>query len=209
MPPLSNLATRDVETLVHPYTNLASFRDTGPLVIERGQGRLCLRQRRQGLYRGHGRPVVHGARLRQRGAGRSRGGADAQALLRASVHRPEPRSGDRARRKAQGDRAGADLKVFFCNSGSEANDTQMKLVWYMNNALGRPKKKKIISRIKGLSRRHHRRRLAHRACRPITAISTCRSPACCTPAARIITASPRTARARRISRRGSPPSSTS
>jgi 4-aminobutyrate--pyruvate transaminase len=39
-------------------------------------------------------------------------------------------------------------KVFFCNSGSEANDTQVKLVWYMNNALGRPRKKKIISRQK-------------------------------------------------------------
>jgi 4-aminobutyrate--pyruvate transaminase len=39
-------------------------------------------------------------------------------------------------------------KVFFCNSGSEANDTQMKLVWYMNNALGRPRKKKIISRMR-------------------------------------------------------------
>jgi 4-aminobutyrate--pyruvate transaminase len=38
--------------------------------------------------------------------------------------------------------------VFFCNSGSESNDTQIKLVWYMNNALGRPDKKKIISRIK-------------------------------------------------------------
>src|SRR6202040_454840 len=39
-------------------------------------------------------------------------------------------------------------KVFFCSSGSEANDTQVKLVWYMNNALGRPKKKKIVSRMK-------------------------------------------------------------
>jgi 4-aminobutyrate--pyruvate transaminase len=39
-------------------------------------------------------------------------------------------------------------KVFFCNSGSEANDTQMKLVWYMNNALGRPRKKKIVSRMR-------------------------------------------------------------
>jgi 4-aminobutyrate--pyruvate transaminase len=37
-------------------------------------------------------------------------------------------------------------KVLFCNSGSEANDSQIKLVWYMNNALGRAKKKKIISR---------------------------------------------------------------
>jgi len=38
--------------------------------------------------------------------------------------------------------------VFFCSSGSEANDTQVKLVWYMNNALGRPRKKKIISRLR-------------------------------------------------------------
>jgi 4-aminobutyrate---pyruvate transaminase len=38
MSPLSNLAVRDVETLVHPYINLASFRETGPLVIERAQG---------------------------------------------------------------------------------------------------------------------------------------------------------------------------
>ncbi|KAK1362710.1 gamma aminobutyrate transaminase 3, chloroplastic-like [Heracleum sosnowskyi] len=37
-------------------------------------------------------------------------------------------------------------KVFFTNSGSEANDTQVKLVWYYNNALGRPSKKKFIAR---------------------------------------------------------------
>ncbi|KNA24573.1 hypothetical protein SOVF_014280 [Spinacia oleracea] len=38
-------------------------------------------------------------------------------------------------------------KVFFVNSGSEANDTQVKLVWYYNNSLGRPQKKKIIARM--------------------------------------------------------------
>src|SRR5205807_6791798 len=38
MPVLSNLAVRDIETVVHPYTNLAGLRDTGPLVIERAQG---------------------------------------------------------------------------------------------------------------------------------------------------------------------------
>src|SRR5690606_30114586 len=40
-------------------------------------------------------------------------------------------------------------KVFFGNSGSDANDTQVKLVWYYNNVLGRPQKKKIISRARG------------------------------------------------------------
>ena len=37
-------------------------------------------------------------------------------------------------------------KVFFCNSGSEANDTQVKIVWYYNNLRGKPEKRKIISR---------------------------------------------------------------
>jgi 4-aminobutyrate--pyruvate transaminase len=40
-------------------------------------------------------------------------------------------------------------KVFFTNSGSEANDTVMKMLWYRSNALGEPKRKKFISRIRG------------------------------------------------------------
>jgi L-2,4-diaminobutyrate transaminase len=40
-------------------------------------------------------------------------------------------------------------KVFFGNSGSDANDTQAKLVWFYNNALGRPEKKKLVSRKRG------------------------------------------------------------
>jgi len=40
-------------------------------------------------------------------------------------------------------------KVFFGCTGSDANDTQVKLVWYYNNVLGRPEKKKIIARQRG------------------------------------------------------------
>ena len=40
-------------------------------------------------------------------------------------------------------------KIFFGNSGSDANDTQVKIAWYYNNVLGRPTKKKIISRERG------------------------------------------------------------
>ena len=38
MAPLSNLAVRDIETVAHPYTNLAALRETGPLIIEREAG---------------------------------------------------------------------------------------------------------------------------------------------------------------------------
>ncbi len=40
-------------------------------------------------------------------------------------------------------------RVFFTSSGSEANDTVVKMVWFMNNALGRPKKKKFLARLRG------------------------------------------------------------
>jgi len=40
-------------------------------------------------------------------------------------------------------------KVYYGSSGSDANETQCKLVWYYNNILGRPEKKKIISRHRG------------------------------------------------------------
>ncbi len=40
-------------------------------------------------------------------------------------------------------------KVYFGLSGSDANETNIKLVWYYNNVLDRPEKKKIISRWRG------------------------------------------------------------
>lgn len=48
------------------------------------------------------------------------------------------------------DRAPANMsKVYFGLGGSDANETNIKLVWYYNNILGRPEKKKIISRWRG------------------------------------------------------------
>jgi L-2,4-diaminobutyrate transaminase len=40
-------------------------------------------------------------------------------------------------------------KVYFGLGGSDANDTNVKLIWYYNNILGRPEKKKIIGRQRG------------------------------------------------------------
>jgi L-2,4-diaminobutyrate transaminase len=47
-------------------------------------------------------------------------------------------------------RAGMGMsRVYYGLSGSDANETNIKLVWYYNNVLGRPEKKKIISRQRG------------------------------------------------------------
>ena len=40
-------------------------------------------------------------------------------------------------------------KVFYGNSGSDANDTQVKIAWYYHNALGRTGRRKIIARQRG------------------------------------------------------------
>ena len=42
-----------------------------------------------------------------------------------------------------------DAKIFFSNSGSEANDSQIKMLRYYANAIGKPEKKKIIALDRG------------------------------------------------------------
>ena len=148
MAPLSNLQTRAVETLIHPYTNQATFRETGPLVFERGKGVY--------VYDTDGKPYLEG----MAGLWCTALGYDNEELVEAAAtqmrklpfaHLFTAKSHDPGIELAEKLKEIAPVpisKVFFCNSGSEANDSQMKLVWYMNNALGRPNKKKIISRIK-------------------------------------------------------------
>ena len=147
--PLTNLQTRDVETLVHPYTNLATLRDTGPLVFERGSG--------VRLYDTEGKDYIEGLAglwCTSLGYGNEELVEAAQQQMRKLpfTHLFAGKSHDPAIELAERLKEIAPVpisKVFFCSSGSEANDTQIKLVWYYNNALGRPKKKKIISRLKG------------------------------------------------------------
>jgi 4-aminobutyrate---pyruvate transaminase len=145
---LSNLATRDVETLIHPYTQLASFRETGPLVLERGEG--------VWVYDTEGKGYIEGmAGLWCTALGYSNEelveAAREQMLKLPFTHLFSGRSHDPAIELAERLKEMAPMaasKIFFTSSGSEANDTQVKLVWYMNNALGRPKKKKIVSRMR-------------------------------------------------------------
>jgi 4-aminobutyrate--pyruvate transaminase len=148
MTPLSNLAVRDIETLVHPYTNLATMRETGPLILERGKGVF--------VYDVNGKPYIEGMAglwCTALGYGNEELAEAAAKQMRklSFAHLFSAKSHDPAIELAEKLKDIAPVptsKVFFCNSGSEANDTQVKLVWYMNNSLGRVKKKKIISRLK-------------------------------------------------------------
>ena len=148
MRPLSNSANRDVETLLHPVTNLAAHRSLGPLVLERGEG--------VHVYDTSGKRYIEGlAGLWCTGLGY--GNAELIEAAREQMsklsfsHLFGGRSHEPAIALAEKIKAIAPAptsKVFFTSSGSEANDTQIKLAWYYNNARGKPKKKKIISRIK-------------------------------------------------------------
>ncbi len=147
MPALSNLATRDVETLAHPYTNLATFREEGPLVLERGQGVY--------VYDSAGKAYIEGMAglwCTALGYGNEELVEAAAAQMRKLpfAHLFTGKSHDPAIELAERLKEIVPIptsKIFFCSSGSEANDSQIKLVWYMNNALGRERKKKIISRV--------------------------------------------------------------
>ncbi|WP_436643030.1 aspartate aminotransferase family protein [Microbaculum sp. FT89] len=149
MPPLSNLAVRDIETVLHPYTNLDTHRTTGPIVFERGKGVF--------LYDSNGKEYIEGLAglwCTSLGYGNEElveAAADQMRRLPFS-HMFAGKSHDPGIALAEKLKEIAPCeisKVFFVSSGSEANDTQVKLAWYFNNALGRPNKKKIISRLRG------------------------------------------------------------
>ncbi len=146
MAPLTNLQQRDVETVVHPYTNLDAFRSTGPIVFERGQG--------VHVWDTEGKRYLEG----MAGLWCTSLGYGNQELIEAAreqmsrlafTHIFSGKSHDPAialAEKLKEISPAPASKVFFTCSGSEANDTQIKLLWYYNNARGKPAKKKVISR---------------------------------------------------------------
>ncbi len=137
---------RDRKYYLNPYTNLKSNETSGSLVIKRGKGVY--------VYDEQGKEYLEGMsglwcvslgfsedrlinsierQLRELPYYHSFTGKAPATTLELAERlvemAPEPMS-----------------KVLFANSGSESNDTAVKIAWYYQNALGRPEKKKIISR---------------------------------------------------------------
>ena len=144
-----HLAHSDVAYQLHSYTNAVQHRDIGPCIMDRGNG--------IHVYDTAGKEYIEGM----------------AGLWSVAVGFSEPRLARVAHEQMQrlpfyhtfshksnvpsielaekliGLTGGRMARAFFTNSGSEANDTIVKMVWYYNNALGRPDKKKIIARQRG------------------------------------------------------------
>jgi 4-aminobutyrate--pyruvate transaminase len=138
--------TLDIAHVVHPYADAREREREGPLIIKRGEGIY--------VFDEDGRQYIEGL----------------AGLWSVAVGFGEPRLADAAAKQMRqlsyyhtfGNKShdpcielAAQLtamapprlqRVFFTNSGSEANDSVVKFVWFYNNALGRPNKRKIISR---------------------------------------------------------------
>ena len=139
-------AANDIAAHLHPFTNLAMHRETGPLTIARGDG-VFVEDDQGNRYL----EAVSGlwcATLGFSNARLAKAGYEALQQL-PTYHTFGGRSNPAATALAQKLLSIAPVpmsKVFFANSGSEANDTAVKLVWYYHNAIGKPDKKKIIAR---------------------------------------------------------------
>lgn len=145
------LDAMDRQAVLHPNTALSQHQQQGGMVIESGQG-VSIRDVNGKVYL----DAMAGLWCVNVGYGRSELGqaaADEMAKLgyyhtfAGASNPPQIELADRLVSLLK-DRGGFQnaSRVFFGLSGSDANDTQMKLVIYYNNLLGRPEKKKIIAR---------------------------------------------------------------
>lgn len=140
------LASLDQQHHLHPFTLLSDHQKNGPLVMVRGQGtRLTDHLGREfldafaGLWCvnvGYGREEIADAvsqQIKQLNYFHS---------FLAMANEPTIALAERLKRLMP---QSLD-KVFFGLSGSDANDTNIKIVWLYNNLRGRPQKKKLIAR---------------------------------------------------------------
>ena len=141
-------ASRDIATSIHPYTNLKLHETEGPLVITEGDGIFVRDENGKTYLEALSGLWCVGLGFSER---RLADAAYKQMLKLPYYHTFAHKAHDIGIELAEKLLSIAPVamsKVFFVNSGSEANDTVVKLVWYFNNAQDRPLKKKIISRNK-------------------------------------------------------------
>jgi L-2,4-diaminobutyrate transaminase len=141
----------DRETMFHPNTSIVDHLKKGPHIMAEANGvRVTDRQGRELIDCGAGLWCVnigYGRREMGEAAKRAFENLAYHHIFGGTSNEPIIRLAERVLGLFH-EKAGAPhlSKVFFGSGGSDANDTNFKLVRYYNNLRGKPKKKKIISR---------------------------------------------------------------
>ena len=144
----NSLHASDAAHSMHPYTNMRLHEQKGPMVITRGDG--------VRIYDTEGKEYIEAlAGLWSVAVGFSENRLADVAYeqmkklpyYHSFAHKANEPSIRLAEKLVEMTPKGLN-RVFFTNSGSEANDSVIKMVWFMNNALGRTGKKKFLSRTK-------------------------------------------------------------
>ena len=145
--PPGSIEAKDLDHLLHPNTNLGIHQTQGPVVHTRAKGVY--------LWDNHGKQYLEGMAglwCTAIGYGEEELARVAQEQIRklsfsqlfaGKTNEPSVLLAEKLKSMMPFD-AG---RVFFGLSGSDANDTQIKLMWYYHNLIGKPEKKKIISRL--------------------------------------------------------------
>lgn len=140
------LIEQDKKFMVHPFTNLSLHEENGPFVITKGEGVHVWDEKGTRYIEG-----MAGLWCTSLGYSEQRliDAASAQMQKMPFTHTFTHRTNEPAVELSAKliDMAPGDLsRVYLVNSGSEAVDTAMKMVWYYHNAIGKPEKKTFIAR---------------------------------------------------------------
>lgn len=145
----NSIEARDIAYQLHSYTDARKHEDAGPLVIEKGDGIYVEdnngKRYIEGLAGLWSVAVGFGEKRLVEAAARQMEKLPYYHTFTHKTHGPSVELAE----KLIGMAPVPMSKAYFTNSGSEANDTAIKLIWYRSNALGQPERKKIISRVRG------------------------------------------------------------
>ncbi|CAJ1369957.1 unnamed protein product [Effrenium voratum] len=145
----NSLEARDVAFQLHSYADARKQEQTGSLVIEKGEGiyveDVSGKRYIEGMAGLWSVAVGFGEKRLVEAAARQMEKLPYYHTFTFKTHGPSIELAEKLIEMAPVPMS----KVYFTNSGSEANDTAIKLIWYRSNALGQPERKKIISRMRG------------------------------------------------------------
>ncbi|MBG6154779.1 aspartate aminotransferase family protein [Roseibium album] len=145
----NSLEARDVAFQLHSYADARKQEQTGSLVIDKGEGiyveDVSGKRYIEGMAGLWSVAVGFGEKRLVEAAARQMEKLPYYHTFTFKTHGPSIELAEKLIEMAPVPMS----KVYFTNSGSEANDTAIKLIWYRSNALGQPERKKIISRMRG------------------------------------------------------------